>query len=98
MDDIALDDDAFDATESHRLAAGADQAEGERNVHQPLAALGGRWRHRLLDVQGKLLQSLIVSRTDCQVGCACLVVPEGELPKVAAGRVLEDLDELLDRR
>ena len=50
MDDAVLDGGAVDMAIVDVLAVAADQAEGQRDMHQPLAALRRRRRHRLLDL------------------------------------------------
>jgi hypothetical protein len=66
-------------------------------VHQPLAAFRWRRRNRLLDVEHIFPCLGVVAVETVRFGRAGLVVPERELGEVAAGSVLEDLEEILDR-
>src|SRR5262245_16705168 len=75
MDNAILDQRAVNAFVSHVFAVGSDEAEGDGNMHQLLAAFGRRWRHRLLDFQGKPGCSGVVRRTYAEVRCAGLMIP-----------------------
>ena len=98
MDDAVLDGGAVDMAIVDVLAVAADQAEGQRDVHQPLAAFRRRRRHRLLDLDDVFVRLLVVRGGHRQVRRAGLMVPERELREVAAGHVLEHFQEILDRR
>src|SRR5690606_15724766 len=96
MDDAVLDRRAFRGAMRDVPSVRPDEAEGERYVHQPFAALRGRRRPRLLDLDDEFAFSRIVRRRDRQVRRTGLMVPQRELLEVEARHVLENLQEVFD--
>ena len=97
VDDAIVDGCTVHGRRLHVLAVFTNQAEGERNVHQALAAFRRRRRHRLLYLDAELLIFGVMRRVDRKMRRASLMVPECELRQVTARGILEGLEEVLDR-
>src|SRR5690606_15643385 len=98
MDYAMFDCGAFHSGGFHVFPVRADKAEGERYVHQPLAALRRGRGEGLHNVQDELPFGLIIARRHGNMWRAGLIIPEGELREILPGNILEGFQEILDGR
>src|SRR5690606_21056481 len=96
MEHAVADMGALDALPGQFLAILADQAEGERDVHETLALFARRRGERLFDLDREAARLGVIGARHRDVRRAGLMVPEGELAEILAGSVLERGEEILD--